>query len=118
MKLLKPKTFDKLENLGVFRRPIETSFFNDFVPWICKSIQSELVDQNKIEIRFEQMLIQLQNEASIKNRERVTEFFNDREEKQKEKLRLQKEKEERIRKRKEERARQAEIKRKLDLKSL
>lgn len=117
LKLVKPKTFEKLENLGVFRKPFETSFYKDFTPWICHTIQNELVSENKIENKVEEWLAQVQNDEAIRNKERVAKFFNDREEKRKEMHRLQLEKEERIRKRRAEKARLAELKRRQDLKS-
>jgi len=76
-----------------------------------------LQSDKKIEINVEKWLIQLQNAEILRNKERMIEFFNDREAKRREKERLQREKEERIRRRKEERARLAEIRRREALKS-
>ena len=88
------------------------------MPWISKSIQKDLHSDQNIETNVEKWLIQLQNAEILRNKHRIIEFFNDREEKRREKERLQREKEERIRKRKEEKARLAEIKRREALKSL
>ena len=117
LKTIKPKAFERLEDLGVFRKPFETSFYKDFVPFLCKSMQGELLASWKVEHVVEEWLSSVQNDEVRRNRERIAQFNSDREEKRKEMARLQREKEERIRKRREEKARLAEIKRRQELKS-
>lgn len=117
LKFMSPKTLDKLENLGIFRNPFESSFYMDFNPWICKNIQTKLSAENHIKENLEQWLMSLQTKEIAQNKQTIEKFFLDCEDRKNERIRLQLEKEERIRKRKEEKARLAEIKRRQELKS-
>lgn len=118
LKMIAPKTLDKLENLGIFRKPFETELYLDFNPWVHSNVHSILENKNKIEFALNEWINSIQNKEILKNKQRIEKFFSDREEERKERLRLQLEKEERIRRRKAEKARLAEIKRRQDLKSL
>lgn len=111
------KTLDKLENLGIFRNPFESSFYVDYNPWICKNIQTKLSAEHKVKESLEKWLISLQTNEISQNKQTIEKFFVDCEYRKNERIRLQLEKEERIRKRKEEKARLAEIKRRQELKS-
>jgi len=111
LKYIKPNAFDKLEDLGVFRNPLEFGLYNDYIPWIIESIAEDLLIKDDQEADFSQILDEMQDSVkethaeALKRREKFIEA------KRSEVIRKQEEKIENIKKRKEEKIRKNELQR-------
>lgn len=54
---MKKSTFQKLEDLGYFRDPLESALMSDFLPWVFENVLDELVTEKVVDEDFECKLV-------------------------------------------------------------
>ena len=116
LKYIKPNTFNKLEDIGVFRKPLEFGLYNEYLPWLISCVGEDMLEKLDRDEEFENVLVEMQEGIrnshidALKRREQFLEDIR------LEKIRKKEEKEENKRKKKEEKLRQIELKRIQDIK--
>jgi len=116
LKYIKPNCFNKMEDIGVFRKPLEFGLYNQYLPWIIENVAEILSQKEDREEEFQKVLVQMQNEIRDSHLNSLKRRVQMKEDKRLDIIRKQIEKEENKRKRKEEKIRQAELKRIQDIK--
>jgi hypothetical protein len=105
-----------MEDIGVFRKPLEFGLYNQYLPWIIENVAEILSQKEDREEEFQKVLVQMQNEIRDSHLNSLKRRVQMKEDKRLDIIRKQIEKEENKRKRKEEKIRQAELKRIQDIK--
>lgn len=116
LKYIKPNSFNKLEDIGVFRKPLNFGLYNSYLPWIIENVSEILSQKDDQEEAFQEILIKIQDQVRETHEEALKKRIQFKIDKKEEIMRKQLEKIEIKKKRKEEKIRQIEIKRIQDIK--
>ncbi|CAD8185091.1 unnamed protein product [Paramecium pentaurelia] len=64
---LKQNIIKKLQDLGVFRDPLETALLYEYIPWVYDNVLSQLVDENDNSTNFNNMLNNIEENITIEH---------------------------------------------------
>ncbi|CAD8139437.1 unnamed protein product [Paramecium pentaurelia] len=58
---LKQNTFKKLQDLGVYRDPLETALLSEYLPWMYSNILNDLIDEDGNQSNFNNILFDVED---------------------------------------------------------